>query len=403
MKNISYGEELTFDYCSYTEDIHECEKAVCLCGSKNCRGSYLDFSESKNNLKNFEKLSPFLKRQALVFQACFQGNLSISQEKTLQKYCFRENIRKNCKNWLEIWIAAVLEIVEQEESLIKNAKMEENLVLSANIRENRLQNLAISVDKIKHFLSKTSKNAEKQPWTRLSSRDIFRYLWGNPRNLRDFPKKSCSEPRSVAEELIKVLKSCENAQPVCRILSFLWKLNRFLQKIWRNDIKTAIILTKLGFLRISALLQTLAEKNQGNCLGDEKNGCHFFAIADILYFYSFTLNFLKKTQYSSVLSSVVNIRKCEVSNQETYEKKLQNNVENDGKIEFSGEKLYESDFVWEQLSNWFKQTGNSLKNQAKGTLVYPNLAESFSCEQRFGYSFHNSAKVIRFLRDFKEF
>ena len=33
LKNIKYGEELTFDYYSVTESEHEYRSAICLCGS----------------------------------------------------------------------------------------------------------------------------------------------------------------------------------------------------------------------------------------------------------------------------------------------------------------------------------------------------------------------------------
>ncbi len=40
------GEELTFDYSSVTESEKEYREAVCLCGSRQCRGSYLYYSGS---------------------------------------------------------------------------------------------------------------------------------------------------------------------------------------------------------------------------------------------------------------------------------------------------------------------------------------------------------------------
>jgi len=43
IKDIKYGEELTFDYCAQTESKEEFEKAICLCGSNQCRMHYLDF------------------------------------------------------------------------------------------------------------------------------------------------------------------------------------------------------------------------------------------------------------------------------------------------------------------------------------------------------------------------
>ncbi len=40
---LQEGEELTFDYASVTESEKEVRSAVCLCGSRRCRASYLTY------------------------------------------------------------------------------------------------------------------------------------------------------------------------------------------------------------------------------------------------------------------------------------------------------------------------------------------------------------------------
>ena len=47
LRHIHLGEELTFDYASVTESEKEFRSAICLCGTANCRGSFLYFSGSK--------------------------------------------------------------------------------------------------------------------------------------------------------------------------------------------------------------------------------------------------------------------------------------------------------------------------------------------------------------------
>ena len=51
IKPISYGEELCFDYCSSTESDLEFEEAVCLCGTVNCKGRYLQLANDKKYLE----------------------------------------------------------------------------------------------------------------------------------------------------------------------------------------------------------------------------------------------------------------------------------------------------------------------------------------------------------------
>ena len=47
LRAVSPGEELTFDYASVTESEKEFRTAVCLCGTRNCRGSFLTFAGSR--------------------------------------------------------------------------------------------------------------------------------------------------------------------------------------------------------------------------------------------------------------------------------------------------------------------------------------------------------------------
>ena len=45
MKDIKYGEELTFDYCSITESEKELKNSKCLCGEYLCKGYYLGYTK----------------------------------------------------------------------------------------------------------------------------------------------------------------------------------------------------------------------------------------------------------------------------------------------------------------------------------------------------------------------
>ena len=47
LRHVHPGEELTFDYASVTESEREFRAATCLCGTANCRGSFLYFSGSR--------------------------------------------------------------------------------------------------------------------------------------------------------------------------------------------------------------------------------------------------------------------------------------------------------------------------------------------------------------------
>jgi len=45
IKDIDYKEELTFDYCSFTESEEEYLNSICLCGVENCRMYFLNYTK----------------------------------------------------------------------------------------------------------------------------------------------------------------------------------------------------------------------------------------------------------------------------------------------------------------------------------------------------------------------
>lgn len=45
-ENISYGQELTFDYCSVTDNEKESKSAKCLCGHYGCKKTYLLYNKN---------------------------------------------------------------------------------------------------------------------------------------------------------------------------------------------------------------------------------------------------------------------------------------------------------------------------------------------------------------------
>ena len=45
IRDISYNEELTFDYCSFTESYKEHLSSICLCSSETCKAYYLGYTK----------------------------------------------------------------------------------------------------------------------------------------------------------------------------------------------------------------------------------------------------------------------------------------------------------------------------------------------------------------------
>ena len=90
-KDILYGEELCFDYCSvsnlltnfiicfilqFTESEKEYEEAICLCGTEYCKGRYLNLANDKKNLAIMKTMHTFIDRNYILFKAVTESTLT---------------------------------------------------------------------------------------------------------------------------------------------------------------------------------------------------------------------------------------------------------------------------------------------------------------------------------------
>lgn len=75
-KDINFGEELCFNYCSVTESEKEFETAVCLCSTYECTGKYLQLASDKQHILTMKKYHNFVDRNVILFHAislCEEG------------------------------------------------------------------------------------------------------------------------------------------------------------------------------------------------------------------------------------------------------------------------------------------------------------------------------------------
>ncbi len=186
MKDIKYGEELTFDYCSVTEDQNELKKAFCMCGSKKCRGKYLELIKTKESNTFIEHVHGFLERNNIILRASCES-LETKDYEIMEKFHLRERVLDKMPEWLKKWLALTLEFVEKEkahmleslnEKLMPGLAPEEekrqrdvNEFLANSNKESRIQNLVITCDKVKYFLKKT--NSLKAPFEILGQKEVI--------------------------------------------------------------------------------------------------------------------------------------------------------------------------------------------------------------------------------------
>ena len=281
---------------------------------------------------------------------------------------------------------------------MSSSKSEDKSILANNLAENRLQNLVISIDKIKYFLSQAGLSPKNPPPPLLLMQpsEVFESLWGHiSRKIRN-PKYLAKQkkPKSFIEDLILTLSAIQNMPEIDNFIKLIILLNQDMQKLAKNDTRKALLIIRFLCLKISHTLRTLAHKiDDTTC---ETRGFHYHGLADILYFQAFTHCYFKAYEYPEVRSKPVEVRTCEVSNQKIYCSRASNDLATDGRTLYMEEKVYKPTFIWAQMMYWFKQMSQNqdtvLASDKRGVISYPNLVDSFK-KNRMGYPFNKNGKV----------
>ena len=120
MRDISYDEELTFDYNSITENQKEYQMAICLCSSYYCRGHYLILSNSMIFTEIINKFHTFLHRNIILLKASYMGEEPLKNEELLllKKYSIGNSLLGNCPIWLQRWAALTIYFIDLERQLL---------------------------------------------------------------------------------------------------------------------------------------------------------------------------------------------------------------------------------------------------------------------------------------------
>ena len=88
LRSIEMGEELTFDYNAVTESLVEYRSAVCLCGYKKCRGSFLHFATADCYQQVLNRNAPIAVRFSNLAKGCMKEVLSKENQRTLRNHGF---------------------------------------------------------------------------------------------------------------------------------------------------------------------------------------------------------------------------------------------------------------------------------------------------------------------------
>lgn len=131
---------------------------VCLCGSQVCRGSFLRFTEDTEHIiSNHNECH----RLATLLRACHQQRGKKIEKDILNKHALRASAMKDSPEWMKRYASLLLKFIEEERSSGSQAaqketdfaKYAEQDTCSRYLFESRVQNVAITQDRVKHVLS----------------------------------------------------------------------------------------------------------------------------------------------------------------------------------------------------------------------------------------------------------
>ena len=393
-KPVFYGEELTFDYACITESKKEFQNAICLCGTNRCRGSYLSFADGRGYQQIIYRHHSILHRNALILRA---GTEELTKEDyaKLKKYSFGMSLlgqeaippsergpkpkqaNSDVPRWLVKWVCLVLEFIEVEEKLLPSALIEERKgdvkapplseqdarLEAIGVREQRIQNLAISISKLKHVLGQPNQ-CSKPPLRFISEKESIEFLWTDPNSVLQRFKRQLI-PKGV---LTKTKKS----EDVSRHEAELLTLFNSLETIKPTSVKEV----QGYFMQMSETFRNW---------DDQGNRRKLTAPADLMRMYAHTEHYFVNERYSGFHSSSVVKKKHLIYNSMydniSFRKYFKKDMKDDDVIPYPG-KHYGAQFVWGQLLFWYKQTINkpdaSLSADQRGSIALPDVESFFN-------------------------
>jgi Protein SET DOMAIN GROUP 2 C-terminal/CW-type Zinc Finger/SET domain len=89
IREMTIGDELTFDYNAVTESLMEYQSAVCLCGHKRCSGSFLHFAAADCYQQVLNRNSPVASRLANLIKGCTKKVMADDDERILGRHGFQ--------------------------------------------------------------------------------------------------------------------------------------------------------------------------------------------------------------------------------------------------------------------------------------------------------------------------
>ena len=406
LRHVRPGEELTFDYSSVTESEKEFKQAICLCGTQKCRGSYLYFTGSKAFMQILLKRHNFLHRQVLLARAASEP-LNETDEARLCKFGLGSSCLGSRKDgtrvpaWLEKWTSMICEYLEIEETSLKEELVSmkrydeaTSLAEAKGVVMNRVQNIVITLDKIRMVL-KQPNQTDEPPLRLITDAQVASYLWNGPTSVAKRLLRGSAllvAPSFVAvdsspQQVVSILVNCKESgddETLSEIPETLLRL-----ALSAQSVATSAEEARDKLMDFSDNLREL----------DVVRGGGMTAAADLAVLYASTKNWISASRdYKTFASPKVPINLEDLFLNREADAEL--NPEDEGRLVTAAQlkakkhedhpalqKSYRPTYVWGQLSNWFKQTVNdptaSLSADRRGCLSLPDIDSAF----KTGYNY----------------
>ncbi|KAK9830947.1 hypothetical protein WJX81_000882 [Elliptochloris bilobata] len=412
LRHVAAGEELTFDYASVTESEKEFRSATCLCGTRLCRGSFLYFAGSRAFMQVMLQRHNMLQRQVLLLRATCEP-VTDADRTRLEAFGLRECALggggggPRVPAWLEKWAALALEYVAEEQRLLPEQLLALPPALgrytpasavaeAKGVSDNRLQNVVITLDKVKLCLQQGQ--CRDAPLRFLRDDEVVEHLW--------------TGERSIAKRLLRaaapVLGDAVAARAVAAAAGE-EDLRRMLQRHPGHPNLQALAEVVLAPVSTRQDAREALQRLEAELrLLDAAQGGGHTAAADMVAFYAATsMWFIAEKNYKGFASPPVILNMDDLGLDRTAAAAAEAGPARNAKASAragakSGAKAgggaakaglakkYGPGFIWGQLNGWYKQTvydpTASLSAERRGTVSLPDIDSCYGTGVKTRYT-----------------
>ncbi|KAL2474205.1 Histone-lysine N-methyltransferase ATXR3 [Forsythia ovata] len=383
VRPIAYGEEISFDYNSVTESKEEYEASVCLCGSQVCRGSYLNLTGEGAFQKVIKEYHGVLDRHRLMLEACELNSVSEEDYIDLGKAGLGSCLLGGLPDWLIAYSARLVRFINFERTKLPNVILRHNVeekkkyladvsleiersdaeVQAEGVYNQRLQNLALTLDKVRYVMRCVFGDPKKAPppLERLSPEAAVSYVWKGE--------------ASVVEELIQCMAPhMEDGM-----------LRDLKAKVHAHDPSgSGDVETELR----KSLLWLRDEVRSLPCTYK----CRHDAAADLIHLYAHTKCFFRIREYKTITSPPVYISPLDLGPK--YADKLGSGIH-----EYC--KTYNETYCLGQLIFWHNQANAepdaSLAQASRGCLSLPDVGSFYAKLQKPSHHRVYGPRTLKFM------